>query len=48
MRGIFMGMAIMYAGMYPAFKDVMLEMIESGLTEGFNFFRGFEDISKRL
>ena len=42
---LFMGMAAMYAGMYPQFKDAMSEMMESGLGESFNFFRGAEDMA---
>jgi len=41
---LFMGMTAMYAGMFPAFKDVLTEMLESGLAEGFSFFRGAEDM----
>ena len=41
---LFMGMTAMYAGMFPAFEDVLAEMLESGLAEGFTFFRGAEDM----
>ena len=41
---LFMGMALMYAGMYPAFEESLSEIIESGFAEGFDFFRGAEDM----
>jgi len=41
---LFMGIAIMYSSMYPAFKDVMLEMMESGFADSFSAFRGAEDM----
>jgi ABC-2 type transport system permease protein len=40
-----MGMTAMYAGMYPAFKDSLSEIMESGIAEGFSFFRGAEDMA---
>ena len=39
---LFMGMTAMYAGMYPAFKDSLAELLESGAAEDFSFFRGAE------
>jgi len=42
---LFMGMAAMYSGMYPAFKDTMTEMMESGFAESFSAFRGSEDMA---
>ena len=42
---LFMGMTAMYAGMYPQFKDVMADMMESGLADSFNYFRGAEDMA---
>ena len=42
---LFSGMAAMYAGMYPQFKEVMADMMETGLGESFNFFRGAEDMA---
>lgn len=34
---LFMIMAVLYAGMYPSFKDVLFEMLESGASETYNF-----------
>ena len=42
---LFMGMAVMYSGMYPAFKDTMTEMMESEFAESFSAFRGSEDMA---
>jgi ABC-2 type transport system permease protein len=30
-------MAVMYAGMFPSFKDSLVEMMDTGFAEGFNF-----------
>lgn len=38
---LFMAMAAMYAGVYPAFKDMMADMVE-GFREGFSFVPGVE------
>ena len=35
---LFMVMAAMYAGMFPAFEVTMIEMMDSELAESFNFF----------
>lgn len=40
-----MGIAVMYSGMYPAFKDVMQDMIESGFADSFAAFKGSEDMA---
>lgn len=40
---LFMGMAAMYAGVYPAFKDMMADMAES-FSEGFSFVPGVEQM----
>ncbi len=37
---LFMGLTVMYSGMYPSFKDALNEMLDSGLGESFEFFRG--------
>jgi len=42
---LFMGIAVMYSSMYPAFKDVMADMVESGFAESFAAFRGSEDMA---
>jgi ABC-2 type transport system permease protein len=41
---LFMGIAIMYSSMYPAFKDVMADMIETGFADSFSALRGAEDM----
>ena len=42
---LFMGMAAMYAGMYPAFKDTLTEMVEGGLSENYTFLEGASDMA---
>lgn len=42
---LFSGMAALYAGMYPAFKDMMVEMGESGALDPFAFIPGYEDMA---
>ena len=37
---LFIAMAAMYCGMYPAFKNVLEDMVESGGTEAFSSFFG--------
>ena len=37
---LFMGVAALYCGMYPAFKEPLMEMAESGLFESFSSFFG--------
>jgi len=41
---VFAGMAAMYSGMYPSFKEVMQEMVSSGFAESFTAFRGAADM----
>ena len=41
---LFVLMAAMYAGMYPAFKESLLDMLQSGFAEGFNFLSGAQDM----
>lgn len=41
---LFMVMAAMYAGMYPAFKEMMADVAES-FREGFNFVPGVEEVA---
>ena len=41
---LFMGMAVMYAGMYPAFKDVMAD-IAPGFMDSMGFIPGIEDMA---
>jgi len=45
---LFMGIVAMYSAMYPAFKDYMIEITESGLAESFSFFRGAEDMASYI
>jgi len=40
---LFTGMAVMYSGMYPAFKD-MMENLGPEMMEQFNFIPGAEDM----
>ena len=35
---LFMAMAAMYAGMFPQFEESLLEMMESGFADSFNYF----------
>lgn len=35
---LFMAMAVMYAGMFPSFEESLIEMMESGIAEGFDYF----------
>ena len=35
---LFMAMATMYAGMFPQFEESLLEMMESGFADSFNYF----------
>ena len=41
---LFIGMTSLYAGMFPAFKDMLKNMVEQGFAEGFPFLRGIEDM----
>ena len=41
---LFMGMSVMYAGMYPAFKDVMADFVP-GFTDSMGFIPGIEDMA---
>lgn len=41
---LFSGMAAMYAGMYPQFKDMMAEMMESGSLDQFAWLQGYQDM----
>jgi len=42
---LFSGMAALYAGMYPAFEEIMLDMGESGALDPFAFIPGYEDMA---
>ena len=42
---LFSGMAVMYAGMFPAFKDMMVEMGQSSAFDSFAFMPGYEDMA---
>ena len=42
---LFMGMAVMYSGMYPSFKEPLVEMMDSGFADSFSFFKGAEDMA---
>jgi len=41
---LFVGITTLYSAMFPAFKDMLTEMMESGFAEGFSFLRGIEDM----
>ena len=41
---LFIGITSLYSAMFPAFKDMLTEMMESGFAEGFSFLRGIEDM----
>lgn len=42
---LFSGMAALYAGMFPAFEEMMVEMGESGALDPFAFIPGYEDMA---
>jgi len=42
---LFSVMAIMYTGIYPAFKDMMQDMMQSTALEQFSFIPGYEDMA---
>ena len=42
---LFSGMAALYAGMFPAFEEMMIDMQESGALDPFSFLPGYEDMS---
>jgi ABC-2 type transport system permease protein len=42
---LFMGISAMYTGFYPAFEESLLEMMESGFADSFNFLSGAQDMS---
>ncbi|RLF57932.1 MAG: hypothetical protein DRN27_06720 [Thermoplasmata archaeon] len=42
---LFCGMAVMYAGMFPSFKDMMVEMGQSSAFDSFAFIPGYEDMA---
>ena len=44
---LFTGMAVMYAGMYPAFKDVMADLAPE-MMEQFSFIPGAEDMASYI
>jgi ABC-2 type transport system permease protein len=42
---LFSVMAVMYTGIYPAFKDMMQDMMQSAALEQFSFIPGYEDMA---
>ena len=42
---LFMGMAAMYCGMFPAFKNVLEDMLKSGGADAFSFFPNASDMA---
>lgn len=45
---LFSGMAALYAGMYPAFEDIMIDMGQSGAFDPFAFIPGYEDMASYI
>lgn len=45
---LFICMAIMFCGMFPAFEESLLEMAKTGFTENYTFIRGSEDMATYL
>lgn len=45
---LFSGMAAMYAGMYPSFKDMMADMMGSSALDSFAFIPGYEDMASYI
>ncbi len=42
---LFSGMAALYAGMFPAFEEMMIDMEQSGALDPFAFLPGYEDMA---
>jgi len=42
---LFSGMAIMYAGMFPSFEDMMVDMVQSNEFDQFAFIPGYQDMA---
>jgi len=42
---LFMGISVMYSSMFPEFKSMLMEMVESGNMDSFNFVEGAEDMA---
>lgn len=42
---LFSGMAALYAGMFPVFEEMMIDMQESGALDPFAFLPGYEDMA---
>jgi len=45
---LFSGMAALYAGMYPAFEDIMIDMGQSGALDPFAFIPGYQDMASYI
>ena len=45
---LFSGMAALYSGMYPAFKEVMIDFSESGALDQFAFIPGYQDMASYI
>ena len=39
---LFMGIAVMYSGLYPSFKDSLNDILNTGFIDSFKFIRGAE------
>jgi ABC-2 type transport system permease protein len=42
---LFSGMAVMYAGMFPSFEDMMVDMAQSNEFDQFAFIPGYQDMA---
>lgn len=42
---LFSGMAALYAGMFPSFEEIMIEMNQSGALDPFAFIPGYQDMA---
>ena len=42
---LFSVMAVMYTGIYPAFKDMLQDMMQSSALKQFSFIPGYEDMA---
>ena len=45
---LFSGMAALYAGMFPAFEDMMIDMGQSGALDPFAFIPGYQDMASYI
>lgn len=48
LTALFSGMAALYAGMFPAFEDMMIDMGQSGALDPFAFIPGYQDMASYI